>query len=220
MKRFWNFATSGEERTLHLDGAIAESVWWGDETTPAAFKSDLAAGNGNITVWINSPGGDVFAAAQIYNMLQEYPGRVTVKIDGIAASAASVIAMAGNEVMMSPASYMIIHNPHTIAIGDSAEMEKTKALLDEIKEGIINVYESKTRLPRDWISHLMSEESCFSAKRAVDLGFADGVLYSDPPDASVLLSRMTVMNSILRKHNPVDSYQKRLDRLKYIGGSL
>jgi len=216
MNRFWNFTADNSGRTLRLDGAIAEEVWWGDEVTPKAFKKELLAGSDDITVWINSPGGDVFAAAEIYTMLREYPGKVTVKIDGIAASAASVIAMAGDEVLMSPVSYMIIHNPATIAIGDSAEMEKTKAMLDEIKEGIINAYEVKTRLPRHEISQLMSEESCFNAKKAVELGFADGVLYSDPPVAAVLLSRMTVTNSLFKKiANPFDSYYKRLDRLKY-----
>jgi len=141
---------------------------------------------------------------------------VTVKVDGIAASTASVIAMAGDEVLMSPVSYMIIHNPATIAIGDAAEMEKTKAMLDEIKEGIINACEAKTRLPRNTISQLMSEESCFNAKKAVELGFADGVLYSDPPVAAVLLSRMAVTNSLFKRaENPFNTYYKRLDRLKY-----
>ena len=82
------------------------------------------SGSGDITVWINSPGGDCVAAAQIYNMLMDYPGNVTVKIDGIAASAASVIAMAGTKVLMSPVSMMMIHNPMTGAFGDSAEMQK------------------------------------------------------------------------------------------------
>jgi ATP-dependent Clp protease protease subunit len=156
-------------------------------------------------------------------MLREYTGRVTVKIDGIAASAASVIAMAGDEVMMSPVSYMIIHNPATVAIGDSAEMLRAKATLDEIKEGIINAYESKTRLPRDKISCLMDDESCFNAKKAVEMGFADGILYADnnAPDTSqaVLFSRLSVTNSLLQKipkrQNPFDEYYKRLDRIKY-----
>jgi HK97 family phage major capsid protein len=126
MRRFWNFIESENSRELRLDGAIAVETWWGDEVTPAAFKSELNAGTGNITVWINSPGGDVFAAAQIYNALKEYSEksrRVTVKIDGLAASAASVVAMAGDEVLMSPVSYMVIHNPATVAIGDALRGE-------------------------------------------------------------------------------------------------
>jgi ATP-dependent Clp protease protease subunit len=226
MDRFWNFVTNNNERILRLDGAIAETTWFGDELTPAAFKHELYSGTGDVTVWINSPGGDVFAAAQIYNALREYPGRVPVKIDGIAASAASIIAMAGAEVLMSPVSYMIIHNPATIAIGDSSEMLKAKATLDEIKEGIINAYEQKAKISRVEISRLMDEESCFNAKKAVELGFADGILYSDnqPEDNSqaVLFSRMAVTNSLLNKipkqenHiNHMESHYKRLERLKY-----
>jgi len=204
MNRFWNFIEGeGGARELRLEGPISDTTWWGDEVTPAAFKADLAAGSGPITVWINSPGGCVFAAAEIYTALKEYPGKVTVKVDGMCASAASVVAMAGAEVLMSPVSYMVIHNPSTIAVGDSGEMLRTKATLDEIKEGIINAYQAKTGLPRDEISRLMDEESCFNAKKAVQLGFADGVLY-DGEDASapVLFSRMGVMNSLLAKLPP------------------
>ena len=95
---------------LELNGTIAEESWFDDDVTPQLFKEELNAGNGDITVWINSPGGDCVAAAQIYNMLSNYAGKVTVKIDGIAASAASVIAMAGDAVLVSPVSMMMIHN--------------------------------------------------------------------------------------------------------------
>ncbi|MCL2885012.1 MAG: Clp protease ClpP, partial [Oscillospiraceae bacterium] len=158
MNRFWifNCADSGE-RELYLNGPISDVTWFGDEITPAAFREELAAGEGDITIWINSPGGCVFAAAEIYTALREYNGRVTVKINGMCASAASVVAMAGDEVLMSPVSYMVIHNPSTIAIGDSDEMLRAKATLDEIKEGIINAYQAKTGLPRDEISRLMNE---------------------------------------------------------------
>ena len=128
MKKFWKWknqtVTNQEtqeqtlERTLFLNGTIAEESWFDDDITPQLFKSELNSCSGNITVWINSPGGDCVAAAQIYNMLMDYKGNVTVKIDGIAASAASVIAMAGNNVMMSPVSMLMIHNPATVAMGD------------------------------------------------------------------------------------------------------
>jgi len=206
MNHFWKWVKneSGNDRSLYLNGAIADEAWgFGDEITPQAFKSELLSGAGNITVWINSPGGDVFAAAQIYTMLKEYSGRVTVKIDGMAASAASVVAMAGDEVLMSPVSYMLIHNPATIAIGDGAEMLRTKAMLDEIKEGIINAYESKSKMTRAQISQLMDAESCFNAKKAVELGFADGVLYSEnqPTNNSepVIYYRAAVTNSIINR---------------------
>ena len=100
------------ERVLFLNGTIAEESWFDDDVTPALFREERNAGTGNITVWINSPGGDCVAAAQIYNMLMDYKGDVTVKIDGIAASAASVIAMAGTKVLMSPVSMMTVSYTH------------------------------------------------------------------------------------------------------------
>ena len=146
-------------RTLFLNGTIAEESWFDDDITPALFKEELLSGSGDITVRINSPGGDCVAAAQIYNMLMDYKGNVIVKIDGIAASAASVIAMAGTKVMVSPVSMLMIHNPATMAFGDSAEMQKAIAMLEEVKESIINAYEIKTGLSRAKISHLMDAET-------------------------------------------------------------
>ena len=122
------------ERTLFLSGTIAEESWFDDDVTPQLFRDELNAGSGDITVWINSPGGDCVAAAQIYNMLMDYKGNVTVKIDGIAASAASVIAMAGTKVLMSPVSMMMIHNPATIAFGDHNEMQKAIEMLESVKD--------------------------------------------------------------------------------------
>jgi ATP-dependent protease ClpP protease subunit len=109
--------TTPAERTLHLNGTIAEESWFDDDITPQLFADELNSGSGDITVWMNSPGGDCVAAAQIYNMLMDYKGSVTVKIDGIAASAASVIAMAGTKVLVSPVSMLMIHNPMTVAMG-------------------------------------------------------------------------------------------------------
>lgn len=181
-RKFWNWVkneSDSQERTLFLNGEISDETWYGDEVTPQLFKDELNAGKGNITVWINSPGGDVFAAAQIYNMLRDYKGAVTVKIDGLAASAASVIAMAGDEVLVSPVAMMMIHNPATIAIGNAKEMERAIGMLNEVKESILNAYETKTGLNRVKLSHMMDEETWFNAKKAVELGFADKILFSD-----------------------------------------
>ena len=159
--------------------------------------------SGDITIWVNSPGGDVFAAAQIYNLLMDYPGKVTIKIDGLAASAASVIAMAGGEVLMSPVSMLMVHNPMTIAFGDTIEMEKAIAMLSEVKESIINAYELKTGMSRAKISRLMDNETWMNAKKAVELGFADGILFSDnsgsPEGDSIIFSNLTVTNSLMQK---------------------
>lgn len=230
-RKFWNWVRDeGEPSVLVLNGEISDETWFGDEVTPKLFKDDLDKCQGDIAVWINSPGGDVFAAAQIYNMLMDYPHNVTVKIDGLAASAASVIAMAGTEVQMSPVAMMMIHNPMTVAIGDSAEMQKAIAMLDEVKESIMNAYEIKTGLTRAKISHLMDTESWFNAKKAVELGFADKILFSDDAEEAgsdqdmeaVMFSRKAVTNSLLSKltpekkpGTPIDQLEKRLSLLAH-----
>lgn len=205
-RKFWNWVRNeGEKRTLLLDGEISDETWFGDEVTPAVFREELLAAKGDIVLWINSPGGDCFAAAQIYNMLMDYPGSITVKIDGLAASAASVIAMAGSTVEISPVGMLMIHNPMTISIGDVQEMERAIALLAEIKESIINAYEIKTGMSRAKISRLMDAETWMNAKKAVELGFADSVLYENREHLtgetadSLIFSRTAVTNSLLEK---------------------
>ncbi|WP_273079218.1 head maturation protease, ClpP-related [Selenomonas felix] len=205
-RKFWNWVRNeGEKRTLLLDGEISDETWWGDEVTPQMFRSELHAAEGDIDLWINSPGGDCYAAAQIYNMLMEYKGNVTVKIDGIAASAASVVAMAGSTVEISPLGMLMIHNPMTVSIGDTHEMERTIMFLAEIKESIINAYELKTGLSRAKISRLMDAETWMNAKKAVELGFADSVLYADAQRPltdtvdGLIFSRAAVTNSLLSK---------------------
>ena len=205
-RKFWNWVRNeGEKRILLLDGEISDETWWGDEITPQMFRSELNAAEGDIDLWINSPGGDCYAAAQIYNMLMEYKGNVNVKIDGIAASAASVVAMAGSTIEISPLGMLMIHNPMTVSIGDTHEMERTITFLAEIKESIINAYEIKTGLSRAKISRLMDAETWMNAKKAVELGFADSVLYADVQrpmtDAAdgLIFSRAAVTNSLLSK---------------------
>ena len=237
VNRFWNWpespnndATEQGDRILRLEGVIASETWLDDDVTPAIFKEELYAGNGPVTVWINSVGGDCVAAAQIYNMLMKYPAPVTVKIDGIAASAASVIAMAGTTVLMSPVSTMMIHNPATVAIGDHTDMEKAIEMLGAVKDSIINAYEIKTGLSRKEISRMMDAETGFDAHKAVELGFADGIIapVSPPvemPDAKqgTLFSHQaadTVLVNKLRDVCPAedsvdaDALYARLEALK------
>lgn len=186
MKRFWNWLTpqasgpnsDGGERVLRINGVIAEESWLDDEITPAVFASELNAGFGPVTIWLNSPGGDVVAAARIYNMLLDYPGKVTVNIDGIAASAASVIAMAASTVAMSPVSMLMIHNPATLAMGDKTELSRALDMLESVKDSIINAYQLKTGLSRAKLSKLMDAETWMDATAAIDLGFANEILTS------------------------------------------
>ena len=231
MNKFWNWVRNEDNRTLYLNGTIAEESWFDDDVTPAAFKAELLSGEGDITVWINSPGGDCVAASQIYSMLMDYKGAVTVKIDGIAASAASVIAMAGTTVLMAPTALMMVHNPLTMAMGDSEEMKKAIALLDEVKESIINAYEIKTGLSRARLSHLMDAETWLSAHKAVELGFADDLLFQaagdpvPPQPESFVFSRRTVTNRLLNKlplaaekteqKQPAEPLYERLNLLKF-----
>lgn len=240
-RKFWNWVRNEEpdsfssERTLYLDGEISDETWYGDEVTPRLFKDELNAEDGDITLWINSPGGDVFAAAQIYNMLMDYKGNVTVKIDALAASAASVIAMAGTKVCMSPVAMLMIHNPATIAIGDTEEMQKAIDMLSEVKESIMNAYEIKSGLSRAKISKLMDAETWMNAKEAKKLGFADEVLFAggenplpeDDDAIEMLFSRKAVTDSLLSrlipkkkseadKHTiPVTDLEKRLSLLTH-----
>lgn len=181
MRKFWNWIRDDNDgqRILRLEGPIDEDNVWGDEVTPKAFRTELESGEGDITVWINSPGGNIFAADQIYTMLKDYNGKVTVKIDAVAASAASVIAMAGDEVLMSPVAMLMLHDPSTVAMGNTKDMEAAIKVLNEVKESIINAYMAKSGLSHNKIAQLMSEETWISAKKAVQLGFADEILFKD-----------------------------------------
>ena len=142
MDKFWkwevrNEADDGEHRVLRLEGVLAEESWFDDDVTPEAFREELESGSGDIDLVISSPGGDCIAASRIYTMLRDYPGQVFVRVDGIAASAASVVAMAGDRVLMSPTALMMIHKPMTVAAGNTDDMQAAIALLDEVKESII-----------------------------------------------------------------------------------
>lgn len=225
-----NTAGAGQEaeRILELNGTIAEESWFDDDITPAMFKEELFAGTGPITIWINSPGGDCIAASQIYAMLMDYKGDVTVKIDGIAASAASVIAMAGTRVLMAPTALMMIHNPATIAYGDHTDMAKAIEMLEEVKESIINAYEIKTSLSRSRLSHLMDAETWMNAKKAIELGFADDMLedekkastevaayaFSSRATANALFNKIAEKTALIPEADPAKPEGRSVDELK------
>lgn len=182
--RFWAYdpTPAGEPAVLRLDGPIDTETWWGDEVTPKMFRDELEQHPGDIVVYINSPGGDVIAATQIYTMLVEHRGNVTVKIDGIAASAASVVAMAGNEVLMAPSAYMMIHDAWSIAIGNSRDFRHEANVLDEIDQGIRAAYRLKTGLRDSKLQQMMEDETWMSARTCIDLGFADGYIGAVPDE--------------------------------------
>lgn len=223
MKRFWNWSGPQNQRVLTINGTIAEDSWVDDEVTPQVFQDELSQGKGPIDLWLNSPGGDCVAASSIYTMLMNYPDDVNVKIDGIAASAASVIAMAGTKVSMAPTAMIMIHNPLTIVGGQKEDLDQAAQMLAETKESIINAYELKTNLPREKISAMMDDETWMNVNKAIELGFADDMLgqnkditdcysYSDKQSDLVVLNKLkrTSQNTI-----SVKSLQKRLSLLSH-----
>ena len=183
-RHFWNYdeTPEGAPAVLRLEGPIDTETWWGDEVTPDYFRQELEAHPGDIDVYINSPGGDVVAATMIYTMLMEHKGNVTVKIEGIAASAASIVAMAGTRVLMAPTAYMMIHNASSIAYGNKHEMEHEAAVLDEIDKGIRDAYHIKTGIRDGKLSEMMEDETWMSARTCIDLHFADGYIGVDPDE--------------------------------------
>lgn len=223
MKRFWNWSGPQNQRVLTINGTIAEDSWVDDEVTPQVFQDELSQGKGPINLWLNSPGGDCVAASRIYTMLMNYPDDVNVKIDGIAASAASVIAMAGTKVSMAPTAIIMIHNPLTIVGGQKEDLDQAAQMLTETKESIINAYELKTNLPREKISTMMDNETWMNVNKAIELGFADAMLgdnknvtdcysYSDKQSDLVLLNKLKPK---AKSTISVKSLQKRLSLLSH-----
>ena len=177
-KKFWQFKAQADNvGELLIYGPIASSTWWGDEVTPRQFKQELnALGDvSEINVFINSDGGDVFAAQAILSMLKRHDAIVSVFIDGLAASAASVIAMAGDEVFMPANAMMMIHNPWTIAMGNASEFRKLADDLDKIRDSIVAAYAEKTGLDPKQVIEIMDNETWLTAEEAVELGFADEI---------------------------------------------
>lgn len=181
MNKFWKFKNQVSHdgpSNLYLEGTIASETWWGDEVTPEAFRNELRQMKGDLLVHINSQGGDVFAGVTIYNALKDYSkgkGKVTVKVDGLAASIASVVAMAGDEIIMSPGSMMMVHNPWSMGVGSAEELRKAADTLDEIKDAILPIYTERSGLSDEEVQDLMDNETWMTAEKAVELGFADVV---------------------------------------------
>lgn len=197
-------------RILQIDGVI--DYWRIDEedevTIPQEFKEELNAGDGDILIYLNSPGGNTYAAAEIYSMLKEYKGgKITVRIVALAASAATVIAMAADTIEISPLAFMCIHNPYLEGVtGEEKDMLAAAKYLAEVKENSINVYEQKTKLPRETISAMMSDETYMNAKKAVELHFADKIIYEDEnfdvgDTPTIMYSRKQEVNSLWKSFN-------------------
>lgn len=161
---------------IWLYDQIGES-FWGDGISAKAFQKELTGlGKVNtINLRINSPGGDVFDGLAIYNQLKQHPARIVVDVDGLAASIASIIAMAGDEVRMASNAMMMIHNPHGMAVGDSTEMQRVAALLNQVKGNLADTYAARTGKSRAQLEAWMEDETWMTSETAVQHGFADAV---------------------------------------------
>lgn len=173
-KQFYRFVTNeAGSSELYLEGVIASESWYDDEVSPKQFRDELDKVSGAITVRINSPGGDVFAGMQIYNMLKDRNGDVTVIVDALAASAASFIAMAGDKIIMNTGSMMMVHKASTIAWGNEDEMQQVIEMLRKTDDSIISVYAARTGKSKEEIKQLLADETWMTAEEAVEMGFAD-----------------------------------------------
>lgn len=235
--KFWKFISNKEnpeDVELRIDGEIVDDdkiwlyEWFGvPATSPNIFRSELKEHAGkNLTVWIDSWGGDCTAAAGIYNALKEHDGRVVVKVDGKAVSAGSIISMAGDEVFMSPVGIMMIHNPWTQMIGEAKDMNHAADVLNEFKDALITAYQIKTRRSRAKISKMMDDETWMSAKKALAEGFIDGILYSDGQQEataeevgnSFMFNRAAIQNSATASARRFIEQHQKLQEPKYNTG--
>ena len=168
-------AQSDTEAVIYIYGDIGESFFDEEAQTAATIRNQLSALGDvkDITVRINSRGGNVFDGLAIYNLLKDHPAAVLVKIDGLAASAASIIAMAGDIVAMPKTAQMMIHDPWMLAVGNSRDMRKAADILDEIRDSMLGAYLDKTGMPEEEVRQLVEDETWMGAARAIELGFAD-----------------------------------------------
>jgi ATP-dependent Clp protease protease subunit len=200
---FWNAVVEEgvSEPELELNGYISEYSWFEDDITPKMFKDELYryGKGGPITIRMNSYGGDVIAASLMSSMIRDYPGRVTVQIDGIAASAATVVAVAGDTIKMQETAYFMIHDPLAVFFLAMLNIEDLSRMVDSlktVKEGIINAYETKSGLSRARISKLMTEETWMDAQKAVDLGFVDEVVKGNSKKITIPVENAAVVNAL------------------------
>lgn len=201
-KHFWTFrAAAGDNAApeLILYGDIASETWWGDEVTPRQFTEELDALGAvpEIVVRINSGGGDVFAANAIYTRLKDNAAKITVKIDGWAASAATIVAMAGDVIEIPGNGVFMVHDPSLGLLGyfNEADLAKMTEELKVVKQSIVNAYVLKTGKDAAEVAAIMAAESWFDGKQAVDAGFCDKLMFEDA-ETTVENAAKIVVNSV------------------------
>lgn len=198
---FWSVVSAKEsesgEAEIWFYGYISEYSWFEDDITPGLFKKDLnKLGGKPVTIRINSGGGEVFAASAIRAMIMDYKGKVTTRIEGLAASAASYVAMAGDVVKMQDSAFFMIHDPWTVAIGGVEDFKRAMELLKTVKNGIIETYQAKTQADVVTLSRWMSNETWFTAQEALQNGFVDEVISAPSKEALADASMFAIANAV------------------------
>lgn len=173
-KKFWNLKKKGNSAELLIYGEISDMLLWGDEVVPKDIDNELKAMGdvSEIIVRINSPGGNVFAGVAIHAMLSRHKAKKVVYVDGIAASIASVIAMAGDEIVMANGSMFMVHNPMSIVFGNSNEFRSMADRLDTVRDAFMSIYTNKTGMTDKEIISLLDAETWMTADEAISMGFA------------------------------------------------
>lgn len=214
---FWRCVDAADsdsgEPEIDFYGYISEYSWFEDDITPARFRDDLMklGQGGPVTIRIHSGGGDVFAASAIRAMIMDYPGRVTTRIDGLCASAATYVAMAGDRVVMQDTGYFMIHDPSAMAVGTVDDLKQVISLLKTIKEGIVDAYRSKTHLEAEQLSKMMSAETWMTAQEAKELGFVDDVISTRPaPMGAGMFRNVAVLNALDHFENVPEELMARV----------
>lgn len=187
-------ATNKTEITIY--GVIGDS-WWDDSVSAADIDKALKDAKGEIVIHLNSPGGDAFDGIAIYNRLKQYNGKVTIYVDGWACSAASIIAMAADELIMGLGSMMMIHEAWSIVLGSKRDMRKEADILEQLEEGIIDIYMTKANVSREEIRQMVDDETWFSAQEAVDIGFATSIMDEKDQEIANLRAQLAAVQSEL-----------------------
>ena len=211
--QFWSLKQTAAATDLYLLGEIAGAQsWWGDEVTPQAFRAALWGVRGELHVWLDSPGGDAFAGAAIHDMLREYSASrgKTVAMVSLAASAASLIAMACDEIRISVVGTMMIHEPWSNTQGKASELRATAEVLDSIREAQISAYARRTGNTREKILELMEgadgNGTYMNAAQAIELGFADSIIGEEQSVDAVGMARSMAMARISSCMTRADSH--------------
>jgi ATP-dependent Clp protease protease subunit len=198
---FWRVVNAKEsesgESEIWFYGYISEFSWFDDDITPGLFRKDLnKLGGKPVTIRINSGGGEVFAASAIRAMIMDYKGKVTTRIEGLAASAASYVAMAGDVVKMQDSAFFMIHDPWTVAMGGVEEFKRAMELLKTVKNGIVETYQTKTQADVATLSRWMSNETWFTAQEALQNGFIDEVISAPSKEALAEAPMFAIANAV------------------------